>query len=35
MTVPNGKKYIYQYDQRLFYVNVMKGSAYEMGLAYG
>lgn len=35
MTVPNGVKFIYEYDQRYFYVNVMKGSAYEMGVAYG
>jgi hypothetical protein len=35
MTVPNGVKFIYDYDGRYFYVNVMKGSAYEMGYAYG
>lgn len=35
MTVQNGVKYVYNYDGRKFYVNVMKGNAYEMGYAYG
>jgi hypothetical protein len=33
--VTNGKKYTIDYDGRKFYIVSIKGTAYEMGLAYG
>lgn len=30
-SVPNGKKYTYDYDGRKFYVVSVKGTAFEMG----
>jgi hypothetical protein len=34
-TVTNGKKYTIDYDGRKFYIVSIKGTAFEMGLAYG
>lgn len=34
-TVENGKKFTIDYDGRKFYIVSIKGTAYEMGLAYG